>query len=124
MQRHDDKLQEIIKKLHEKEKQIANEFAIEKRTKGRHNEKKLYVVSKTLRFKVVQSAHDNCGHLSVDRTLEKLQHYMWLSRINRTSALTYNALIIKFQREDRKENYISVLSMQYHSNVATTYLYY
>ena len=66
MQLQGEKLREIVQKLHDKDKQIANEFTIEKeRLYKCHNGKKLY-------SKSVQSAHDNSGHLSVDRTIEKL----------------------------------------------------
>ena len=82
MQLQDSKLKEIIDKLKQNDKQIKKEFVIEHgRLYKRVNEQKLWVVPKALRCKVTQDAHDNAGHLSVDRTIEKLLQLMWFPKM-------------------------------------------
>lgn len=82
MQLQDAHIKEIINKITEKDKQTTKEFVIDKGRLYKHiNDKKLWVVPKTLRFKVTQDAHDKAGHLSVDRTIEKIRQQMWFPRM-------------------------------------------
>lgn len=82
MQLQDQKLQEIAKKVGDKDKEMQKCYVLDHgRLYKIHNQQKLWVVPKSLRYKVTQDAHEKTGHLSVDRTIEKIQQLMWLPRM-------------------------------------------
>jgi len=91
-QRHDNKLNEIIrivglggeKVLSKAERQIQEEYSVvDGRLYRRNSDKLLWVVPKRARGQITRLCHNNVGHPAVENTLERLRRHYWFPYMKR-----------------------------------------
>jgi len=91
-QRHDNKLNEIIRivgiggeqVLNKAERKIQEEYSVvDGRLYRRNNDKLLWVVPKRARSQITRLCHNNVGHPAVENTLERLRRHYWFPYMKR-----------------------------------------
>uniref|UniRef100_A0A034WRX5 RNA-directed DNA polymerase n=1 Tax=Bactrocera dorsalis TaxID=27457 RepID=A0A034WRX5_BACDO len=82
MQHQDKDIRDIVEKLASGDKTTNDEYKIENgRLYRKQKNNKLWVVPKSMRYKIVQSVHEKVKHLSTEKTLEELNKYFWFPRM-------------------------------------------
>lgn len=84
MQIQDPELKEIFEKLliDPVDKHVKKEYCIEdNRLFKKIDDVKRWVVPKMVRWRIVRECHDEVGHLSVDKTLDRIKKWYWFPRM-------------------------------------------